>query len=427
MTVAVQRPENRSDRPRDTDETRIMSDPRFRANAWPTLGVEIELQLVDSRSLALKSAIGEILSDLPAALHDSVKPEFMQCYVEINTGVCNTVDEVEADLAPKIREVERSADRHGVRLVWAATHPFSRWRDQEITPDDRYYKLAALLQETVVRPVTFGLHVHVGVDSGDKAILVAHRIQRFLPIALAMSANSPFWHGRATGHHSHRIEVLEGFPTGGMMPPLKSWAEYQQLLTQMKAAGFVESNRELWWDVRPSAENGTIEIRICDMPADLPDVLGLTAMLQCLVQSLAEEIDRGATEPEPHPLMLRQNRWRACRFGLEAELVDPSTMEAQPARGAAEALIRRLETISNHLGCHRQLRHALEMTVRPSGSERQLLLYREVGELAEVVRRMSGRSRLSAEPAGRPGFGDRAGGWPVTAYRPALPPGIPMT
>ena len=114
----------------------------------------------------------------------------------------------------------------------------------------------------------------------------------------------------------------------------------------MKAAGFVESHRELWWDVRPSAENGTIEVRICDMPADLPDVLGLTAMIQCLVQSLSEEIDRGPAGPEPHPLLLRQNRWRACRFGLDAELVDPSTMEAQPARGAAEALIRRLEAIS---------------------------------------------------------------------------------
>ena len=282
-----------TDRPRNTEETRIMSEPRFRGNRRPTLGVEVELQLVDSRSMGLRSAIGEVLAGLPAELHDSVKPEFMQCYVEINTGVCRTVDAVEADLAPKVRAVERVADRHGVRLVWAATHPFSRWRDQQITPDDRYYRLAALLQETVVRPVTFGLHVHVGVESGDKAIRIAHRIQRFLPVLLAMSANSPFWHGRATGHHAHRIEVLEGFPTGGMMPALGSWAEFQDLLGQMKAAGFVDSHRELWWDVRPSAENGTIEVRICDMPADLPDLLGLTAMIQCLVQSLSEEIDRG--------------------------------------------------------------------------------------------------------------------------------------
>jgi glutamate---cysteine ligase / carboxylate-amine ligase len=404
-----------------------MPEPRFRDNRWPTLGVEIELQLVDARSMGLKSAIAEILAGLPAALHDSVKPEFMQCYVEINTGVCRTVDEVEADLAPKIRAVEREADRHGVRLVWAATHPFSRWREQEITPNDRYYKLAALLQETVVRPVTFGLHVHVGVESGDKAILVAHRIQRYLPILLAMSANSPFWHGRATGYHAHRIEVLEGFPTGGMMPPLNSWAEFQDLLGQMTAAGFVESHRDLWWDVRPSAENGTIEIRICDMPADLPDLLGLAATIQCLVQSLSEEVDRGPIGPAPHPLLLRQNRWRASRFGLEAELVDPATMEAEPARGAAEALIRRLEPVADRLGCRRPLGHALGMTVRPTGSERQVLLYREVCDLTEVVRRISGRSRLSAEPAESSGFNGRAGGWLATAIRPPVHPGVSVT
>jgi carboxylate-amine ligase len=385
--------------------------------------VEIELQLVDARSLSLKSAISQILADLRPALHDSVKPEFMQCYVEINTGIDRTVDEVEADLAPKIRAVERLADRHGVRLVWAATHPFSHWRDQEITPDDRYYKLAALLQETVVRPVTFGLHVHVGVESGDKAILIGQRIQRYLPILLAMSANSPFWHGRSTGHHAHRIEVLEGFPTGGMMPPLGSWAEFEDLLAQMQAAGFVESHREIWWDVRPSADNGTIEVRICDMPADLPDLLGLTAIIQCLVQSLSEEIDGGTPGAEPHPLMVRQNRWRACRFGLDAELVDPITMEAQPARGAAGALIRRLEATSIRLGCRRQLGHALEMIVRPTGSERQLLLYEEVGDLAEVVRRMAARSRLSAEPNG---FSGRVGGWPGAPIRPPVPPGIPV-
>ncbi|MHB1560331.1 MAG: carboxylate-amine ligase [Isosphaeraceae bacterium] len=417
-----------------------MSQLRFPGNRWPTLGVEIELQLVDARTMALRSAIDEVRLGVPEALRDSVKPEFMQCYVEINTGVCRTVDEVEADLAPRIREVERAADRHGVRLVWAATHPFSRWRDQQITPDERYYRLADLLQETVVRPVTFGLHVHVGVESGDRAIAVANRMQAELPILLAMSANSPFWHGRATGHHAHRIEVLEGFPTGGMMPPLSSWAEFADLLGRMKAAGFVESHRELWWDVRPSIENGTLEVRICDMPADLPNLLGLTAMIQCLVRATSDEIEIEAngdptgtpSATAPHPLLLRQNRWRACRFGPDAELVDPITLEARPARVAARAMIDRLMPVADRLGCRRALTHAAAMTTRPSGSEVQLQLYRELGDLTEVLRRMSGRSRLSAEPApARPApavlpFPGRGGGWQPAAIRPPLPPGIPV-
>ncbi len=414
------------------EETRMRCEPSFHGNAWPTLGVEVELQLVDAESLALRSAIAEVLAELPPDLHDSVKPEFMQCYVEINTGVCRTVDDVEADLTRKIRAVEYAADRRGVRLFWAATHPFSRWRDQEITPNERYYRLADWLQETVVRPVTFGLHVHVGVDSGDKAIRVGHRIQRYLPVLLAMSANSPFWHGRITGHHAHRIEVLEGFPTGGLMPALGSWAEYLELVSQMTEAGFIDSHRELWWDVRPNAENGTIEIRICDMPADLPDLLGLTAMIQCLVHSLSDEIDRGTTVPEPHPLMLRQNRWRACRSGLGAELVNPNTMESLPARRVAEELIRRLRKLSGLLGCRRHLGHGFDMTARPTGSQRQLTLYEEVGDLTEMVRRLVLRSRLSAghgewsssDPLA--GFDRKTGGWLATPCRPPLPPSVPM-
>jgi glutamate---cysteine ligase / carboxylate-amine ligase len=408
-----------------------MSEHTFRRNGWPTLGVEVELQLVDAESMGLRSAIAEVLSELPAELHHSVKPEFMQCYVEINTGVCQTVDEVEADLTTKIRAVERAADRRGVRLFWAATHPFSYWRDQEITPNERYYKLADWLQETVVRPVTFGLHIHVGIDSGDKAIQVGRRIQRYLPLLLAMSANSPFWHGRMTGHHAHRIEVLEGFPTGGLMPALGSWAEYLELVDRMKAAGFIDSHRELWWDVRPSAANGTIEVRICDMPADLRDVLGLTAMIQCLVRSLSDEIDRGTITPEPHPLMIRQNRWRACRFGLGAELVDPNTMEALPARQAAETLIRRLGKLSGFLGCRRHLGHALDMAARPTGSERQIALAEEVGDLVEVVRRLTEQSRLSVDPAkvtpggSLAGFVGKAGDWPASTMRSSLPPGVP--
>ncbi|MGP0067939.1 MAG: YbdK family carboxylate-amine ligase [Isosphaeraceae bacterium] len=408
-----------------------MSEHTFRRNGWPTLGVEVELQLVDAESMGLRSAIADVIGELPAGLHDSVKPEFMQCYVEINTGICRTVDEVEADLSAKIKAVERVADRLGVRLFWAGLHPFSRWRDQEITPNERYYKLAEWLQETVVRSVTFGLHVHVGVDSGDKAIQVGHRIQRDLPILLAMSANSPFWHGRMTGHHAHRIEVLEGFPTGGLMPAMRSWAEYLELVGRMKSAGFIDSPRELWWDVRPNAENGTIEIRICDMPGELRDVLGLTAMIQCLVRSLSDEIDRGTAAPEPHPLMIRQNRWRACRFGLDAELVDSNSMEALPARKAAEALIRRIGKLSGFLGCRRHLGHALDMTARSTGSQRQIAIYEEVGDLAEMVRRLSAQSQLSVDSGRIPprgslaGFDGKAGGWPASIVRSFLPPSVP--
>ncbi len=184
--------------------------------------------------------------------------------------------------------------------------------------------------------------------------------------------------------------------------------------------------------MRPNAQNGTIEVRICDMPADLRDVLGLTAMIQCLVRSLSDEIDRGTTMPEPHPLMIRQNRWRACRFGLDAELVDPNSMEALPARQAAESLIRGLGKLPGLLACRRHLGHALDMTTQPTGSERQIALYEEVGDLAEMVRKLSERSRISVDPVKVTPRGSlavidgRVAGWPASTSRTSLPPGVPM-
>jgi carboxylate-amine ligase len=370
----------------------------FHRNTWPTLGVEIELQLVDARTMALRSAIEPILRDLPAGLRDSVKPEFMQCYVEINTQICRTVDEVRTDLRAKLRALEPVADRHGVGLLWAATHPFSRWRDQRITPDVRYYRLAEMLGETVVRAVTFGLHVHVGVDSGDKAVQVGDRLLSHLPMLLALSANSPFWHGRFTGHHAHRIEVLEGFPTGGLPPRLRSWDEYLGLVGQLQAAGFIESEREIWWDVRPNAENGTIEVRICDMPPGLSELLGLTALIQCLVASLSDEIDRGEDAPECHPLLVRQNRWRACRYGLGAALVDPTSLQATPVRHLVARLARRLRPVADRLGCRDDLLRVRAMAAQPAGAERQLALFEQTGDPVEVARRLVRSTRMTPEP-----------------------------
>lgn len=377
-----------------------MAREPFRRNPWPTLGVEIELQLVDAGTLALRSAIADLLAALPTALRDSVKPEFMQCYAEINSAVGRTVAEVGADLARKVRAVERAADSLGLRLFWAGTHPFSRWQDQRITPDPRYYRLAERLQETVIRPVTFGLHVHVGVDSGDTAIRVGDRLGAHLPTLLAMSANSPFWHGRRTGHHAYRVELLEGHPTGGVAPRMRSWADYEEVVGQLQAAGFIDSRREIWWDVRPNPELGTIEVRICDMPPDLPSVLALSAVIQCLVHDLARRGD-GASDTDWSPLMIRQNRWRAYRAGLGAMLVDPRTREARPARQAAAALIDGLRDTARELGCVEHLDRARDLVERPNGAERQLALFEQHGDLVAVVRSLTAASRLAPEPLAR--------------------------
>ena len=212
--------------------------------------------------------------------------------------------------------------RSACELWWGATHPFSTWQDQRITPDDRYLQLVNLLQEMARRLVTFGLHVHVGVDSGDKAVMICDRIMRHLPTLLALSVSSPFWEGRRTGLQSHRSKVMEGLPTAGLPTLMRNWSEYVWLVNHMIDTGFINTIREIWWDVRPHHNFGTVEVRVCDMPGNLHDTLAIGALVQCLVKALSDEIDNGTYQHDSHPMMVQQNKWRAARFGNQAKLVD---------------------------------------------------------------------------------------------------------
>jgi carboxylate-amine ligase len=366
----------------------------FVPNDRPTLGVELELNLVDAQTMALRSGFAEVRAALPEGLHGTVKPELMQCYLEINTAVCPDVDAVERDLSRKVRLVQQAAEAAGLRLFWGGTHPFSLWRDQEVTPDARYLGLIDLLQTTARRLVTFGLHVHVGVDSGDKAIMVCDRILNHLPVLLALSANSPFWSGHDTGLQSYRVKVMEGLPTAGLPPLMRNWSEYLWLLNQLVATGFITTMREIWWDVRPHPNFGTVEVRICDMPYDLASVLGLTALTQCLVHEVSREIDAGTYQLNYHPFLVRQNKWRACRYGLEARLVDPISHEPKPARRFVHDLVASLRGAAEELGCARQLSSVLDMAERPTGADLQRAIFRETGDPAEVVRRMLPKGAL---------------------------------
>lgn len=373
----------------------MSAPPEFRRNDYPTLGVEIELQLVDADSMDLVGAFPKVHAALPVDLRAAVKPELMRANLEINTGVCRTVAEVERDLSAKIRAVEAAAGRHNVRIAWGGTHPFARWKDQEISDDPRYHELVNLLQDTIRRVVTFGLHVHVGVDSGDKAIMICDRLMRHLPTLLAFSANSPFWQGRDTGLASQRSKVMEGLSTAGLPPMMRNWSEYVWLLETLVETNFVRTVREIWWDVRPHHNFGTVEVRICDMPPDLRSTLAIVALVQCLVHSLSERIDRGMYQLDYHPMMVRQNKWRACRYGLWALMVDPYTQQTSPAQEVIKALAATLRDDAIELDCRDYLADVIRLADEPNGAIRQRRLYEQSRRLDEVVRQSVMASMLS--------------------------------
>ena len=367
----------------------------FTSNSRPTLGIEVELGLVDSNTMALSSSYADLENWLSEEDKALVKPELMQCVVEINTGVCETINEAEQDLQGKIGKLEKAADQAELRVWWGATHPFSPWREQKVTPNDRYHKLVELLQELARRLVTFGLHVHVGVDSGDKAVMICDRILRHLPTLLALTSSSPFWEGRKTGLQSHRSKVMEGLPTAGMPTLMRNWSEYVWLVNHMVDTGFINSIREIWWDVRPHHSFGTVEVRVCDMPGNLEDTLAVAALIQCLVKALSDEIDGGTYQHDCHPMMVRQNKWRATRFGTAAQLVDSYNYNIVTVSQAVDQLVDKLTPVAANLGCESYLEHCRQIAASPSWADRQMSILAETGSAEEVVRQLTDVSRIT--------------------------------
>jgi carboxylate-amine ligase len=376
-----------------------MEKIEFTSNSEPTLGIEVELALVDANSMALSNSIERVLAKIPREFSGSIKPELMQSYVEINTGVCRTVAEAEADLREKIALLEGVTDKLGLRLYWSGTHPFSHWRDQRVTPNDRYQLLVELLQDMARQLVCFGLHVHVGVNSGDKAVMICDRIMRHLPTLLALSSNSPWWENRVSGLCSHRAKIMEGLPTAGLPPLMRNWSEYVWLVNHMIDTGFINTIREIWWDVRPHHNFGTVEVRVCDMPGSLNDTLAIAALIQCLVKALSDEIDQGAYQHDSHPMMVQQNKWRATRYGNQARLVDSYTFRGASVAQTVEQLAKNLRPTAEELDCEEHLNHCLQMANTPSAAQQQLDLLAETNDPREMVKRLTAAARVT--PGGK--------------------------
>ena len=365
-----------------------MSQLEFNGSDSHTLGVEIELGLVDAQDFSLVSICPDVLRSLPELSCGSIKPELMQCYVEVNTDVCVTVDEAISQLKTNVAVLDCVVQKKGGRLMWSATHPFSSWKDQQVTPNERYQSLINLLEDTARQLVTYGLHVHVGVDSGDKAIMLCDRLLKHLPTLLAASCNSPFWVGKNTGLASWRTKVMEGLPTAGLPPLMRNWSEYTWLINHLIQTGFIETIREIWWDVRPHHNFGTVEVRICDMPGELSDVAGLVAFVHCLVTRISNDIDEGTYQHDCHPMMVRQNKWRAARYGLEASLVDSTTHQLVPAREVIRKLVEELRPTARDLNCEAELDEMLRIARSPTWAQRQSDRFNETGSIQQVAQLM---------------------------------------
>jgi glutamate---cysteine ligase / carboxylate-amine ligase len=353
-------------------------DVNYGSSAPFTLGVEEELQLVNVDSFELTSRYAEVFGE--AARHDDrIKEELLQSTVEVATEPARTVGEAIAEAGELRRRAHEDAEAHGVRVLSAGTHPFSRYEHQDVTQKQRYVDLLEELAWAVERQLIFGLHVHVGLETADQAIAVANALRTWLPELLALSANSPFWHGRATGLSSTRSKVFDAMPRSGLPPSFESFDEFQQLVERGVRTGSFADYTFIWWDLRPHPRLGTIEVRICDGQTRLENVAVLVALVQSVSATLAERHGRGALTPPQPGTLIAENKWRAVRYGLDAELVDLERDEERPAREALRALAELARPAAERLGCADELDLLEPMLERGDGASEQRRAADEAG------------------------------------------------
>jgi glutamate---cysteine ligase / carboxylate-amine ligase len=363
----------------------------FGSSAPFSLGIEEEFQLVSAESYELVPRFDEVAD---AARDERVRQELMTSVLEAATGVHDSVGaavEEVRDIRTRLRD---AAGEHGALIASAGTHPFSRWEHQEITDSPRYQGVEKL-RWVAERVAIFGLHVHVGMPSADTAVQVATGMRNWLPEFLALSANSPYWQGNDTGLASTRSQVFDVMPRSGLPPRLESFAEFEQLVARGAEAGFFSDYTYIWWDVRPHPKLGTIELRVCDAQTRIANVAGIAALAQSLAATLVDE----PTAPQPRTL-IAENKWRAARHGLAAELADLSRDEPRPAPDAVRALVEFVAPAAQDLGCSGELAELDALLERGSGADEQRRAQEKDGSLLSVA---SWLAEETVRDLGRPG------------------------
>lgn len=371
----------------------------FESSATSTLGVEWELQLVSSATRQLTSGASEILAELsPGGEHPTAKHELLESTIEVITGICSTVAEATADLAGTIAQLRPLAEARDLKLMCAGTHPLTDWATQTISPSPRYAKLVEDMQWLARQLQIFGVHVHVGVRSPEKVIPIVNALTAYVPHLLALSASSPYWIGHDTGLASARSKVFEGLPTAGLPYQLGGWDEFERYMETLLSTGTIGSIKEVWWDIRPHPTFGTVELRICDGLPTMQEIGMVAALSQCLVDQLDRELDKGYTLPTPKGWVVRENKWRAARYGLDATIIRGEDEQTVPVRDALRELVHDLGPTSQRLGCVEELA-AVEAQLKTGASyqRQRAVAAAHDGELTAVV-----DSLIAEFDAGRP-------------------------
>lgn len=329
-----------------------MSDSifEFKHSEPLTLGVELELQLVSPRDFDLTRAATDLLRIIDYdGRYGEVKLEVTESMIEVCTLPQATVDGIAADLEGLRKMLVTQCARNNIYVCGGGTHPFHSWPERRICPGERYDETYNRYGYLAKQFTVFGQHIHVGCTSADEAIWLTQALCRYVPVFIALSASSPFVDGVDTFFQSARLNAVSAFPLSGQCPKLRDWSEFVEHYEFLKACGIVRSIKDLYWDVRPKPEFGTVEIRVCDTPLTVQHAAALAALAQCLARYLLRT--RPEFDAQAHLYVARYNKFQACRYGFDAQLSDPARLQQVPFREFLRDLLDSLVEDAQVLGC----------------------------------------------------------------------------
>jgi carboxylate-amine ligase len=365
-----------------------------------TIGVEEEFQIVDPDTWALRSHVSELLSASASTLGDQIKREMHQSIVEVGTKICANVAELDDEVCRIRRDLSASAESVGLRIAAAGTHPFSSWKDQIISPGERYENIVEELQQLARSLLIFGLHIHVAVPDRASTIELLNEARYFLPHLLALSTSSPFWQGRDTGLKSYRTTVFRRFPRSGIPDQFDSWAQYEDYVNTLVELRCIDDGKKVWWDLRPHPLFGTLEFRICDVPTSPRATIAIAALAQAIVVKLYR-LRRSNLGFRIYPrALVEENKWRAARYGIEGRLIDFGKRKEVPMRDLAGELLEFVDDVVDELGSRKALAHVHRILDEGTSADRQLEVFRKTNDLRAVVQWLVDETR-AGNGAGR--------------------------
>lgn len=352
-----------------------------------TIGIEEEFQMVDRQTLQLSPRIQTILEKGHPVFGEQIKAEMLQSTVELISDILPNVTAARLEMRDLRSKLAQLLAEEGLALISAGTHPAAQWQQEARSPYPRYAELDEEFQDVARSILIFGLHVHIGVENQEMAVILMNQLRTWLPHLLALSTNSPFWAGRLTGLKSYRSVVWKPFPRSGIPEIFPTWSDFDNYVQSLIKTGCIDNGKRIWWDIRPHPFFNTVEFRICDMPSTLEDTIAIAALCQALVAKLSWMYKHGT---EVHMLsthFIEENKWHVMRHGLDAEILDFVLGRRLTMRQSLDETLDFVDDVLDDLGSRREINNIRILLDDPhgTGADRQIATYRRTGNIKDVI------------------------------------------